>query len=117
MQPRTESGAQPAIPGDVCLAGQLETGRSSCRGWRCEPLTVVAACGVEIRFDTVVTGLRAIALWAGWNMRRRCSSGSTIERYLGYFRKLLEAMVADESQAVDAFAYAAAKRSGSSVAV
>ena len=34
-------------------------------------------------------------------MRRRCSSVATIERYLGYFRKLLEAMVADDTQVVD----------------
>jgi len=57
VQPVTESGAQPAIPGDSLTWSGQAGRRAPAAGVGERAATVVATCGVEIRHGNFCTGL------------------------------------------------------------
>ena len=91
-----ESGAQSGVSGDVCLAERSGRASSNCPGWR---WAAAGAAHVVAKFDLTLSlqeaGERIVG---GVEYATALFERATMERYLGYFRRLLEGMVADESR-------------------
>ena len=98
----TQPGAHPAVPGDVRLAERAAGAAWSCRGWHWVRWTPSASSQVSAKFDL------SLVLWEdGGRIEGAVEYATalfereTVERWLGYLRRVLEGMVADERESAE----------------
>ena len=95
-----QPGPQSAVPGHVRLAERGSEGSLELPGLELKPLQ--SSPHRVAKFDLTLSLQEAgDTIAGGIEYATSLFERATIERYLGYFRNLLEAMVADDTQAVD----------------